>query len=309
MHLRTTSVVVGLGVAAAVAIGPARDAAAQSQRTIYVSATDKDGRAITDLQPADLEVKAGGKRLEVVKAGQAQAALRVALLVADAGTGGFQAGIGAFVQKLMGRAEFSLVSVVVQPEVFVDYTGEASAVAAGLRRIGSRGRDRGAQLMEAIYETARTIPKEGTRPVIVVVRVGGEAITSLPADDVRDQLRKSRAMLYVLSTVGAERSRESMARTGISAEQAQMHDDEMKTSVMNLAQVLGDGSKESGGHHDQVISTTLIPSMERLAGELLNQYALTCAVPEGVKATDKVSLSSKRKGVTLRTRARLGEGM
>jgi hypothetical protein len=299
----------GFALAAGLLVCAGHDAAAQAQRTIYVSATDRDGNAITDLQAADFEVKAGGKRLEVVRSGPAQAPLRVALLVADAGTGGFQGGLAAFMRKLMGQAEFSLVSVVVQPQVIVDYTSDGSALSAGLRRLGVRGPQRGAQLMEALDETIRTIPREGTRPVIVVVRVGAEANTPLAGDDVRERLRKSRATLYVVSTVGAQRPQPSAARTGISTEQAQMQDDETANAVLNLQQVLGDGSKETGGRHDQTVSTTLIPSMERLADELLNQYALTCTIPEGVKATDKLSISAKRRGVNVRTRARLGEGI
>ena len=80
-------------------------------------------------------------------------------------------------------------------------------------------------------------------------------------------------MLYVVSTVGAQRPTASSARTGISSEQAQMQDADNANSALNIAQVLGDGSKESGGRHDQVISTTLVPALERVADELLSQYA------------------------------------
>ena len=55
-----------------------------------------------------------------------------------------------------------------------------------------------------------------------------------------------------------------------------MEDEDNSHGALNLAQVLGDGSKESGGRHDQVISTTLVPALERVADELLNQYAVTC---------------------------------
>ena len=86
------------------------NAAAESSRTVYVTAIDRKGNAITDLQAAEFEVKVGGKRLEVMSAGPAQTPLRIALLVADAGTGGFQGGIANFIQKLSGHAEFALIS-------------------------------------------------------------------------------------------------------------------------------------------------------------------------------------------------------
>jgi hypothetical protein len=84
-----------------------------------------------------------------------------------------------------------------------------------------------------------------------------------------------------------------------------MQDEDNREGAMNLSKVLGDGSKESGGRHDQVISTTLIPSFERLANELLMQYAVKVAVPAGVKPTDKLSVSSTRRGAKVYAPSRL----
>ncbi len=63
--------------------------------------------------------------------------LRVALLVADQGTGAFQLGLARFMQTLLGHAEFTLVSVVVQPETLVDYSHDGAALSAGLKRLGA----------------------------------------------------------------------------------------------------------------------------------------------------------------------------
>ena len=43
---------------------------------------------------ADFAFKAGNKPLEVIRAEPAQVPLRIAVLVSDAGTGGFQQGLG-----------------------------------------------------------------------------------------------------------------------------------------------------------------------------------------------------------------------
>jgi hypothetical protein len=289
-------------------LGSPRPAAAARQResrTIYVTALDRDGRPVTDLQPADFAIKAGNRPLDVIRAEPAQMALRIAVIVADAGTGGFQQALGNFMQKLLGQAEFSLISVIVQPEVVVEYASEGALLRDGLRRLGPRGRQAGAQLMEAIREAAGTVRRDGRRPAILVLRVGGEAVTPLSGNEVRDQLRRSGALLHVVSTLGAQRTPASSARQGISTEQAQMQDNDTATSILNLGQVLGDGAKESGGRHDQVVSTTLVPALERVADELLNQYAVTCALPEGVKTTDRLSVSTTRKGVKLQAPARL----
>ena len=141
--------------------------------------------------------------------------------------------------------------------------------------------------------------------MILVTRVGAEATTSLAGNDVREELRRSGAILYVVSTVGAGRAAPSQARQGISTEQAQLQDAEVADSAFNLAQVLGDGSKESGGRHEQVISTTLVPALERVADELLGQYAISYLLPGGAKPGDKLSVSAKRKGIKVLAPARV----
>jgi VWFA-related protein len=304
MPQRVTSSIVGVLVAGLLAAG-AGAAAQPRTRTVYVTAVDKQGSPITDLQAAEFEVKVGGKVQEIVGAQPATVPFRIALVDADGGTGAFQRGLALFMQRLLGKAEFSLTSVIVQPEKIVDYTPDAAALSAGLSRMGPRGRQTGAQLIEAIHDAAKEVRSETKRPVILVTRVGGEAPTVTSGKDVREDLRKSGAILYVISTAGAEGKAPSQARTGISAEQAQVADADMADSASNLAQVLGDGSKESGGRHDQVIGTTMAQTVEQVANELLHQYEVAYVVADGVKPGDKIAVSSKRKGVTIRAPARL----
>ena len=296
--------VAAVGCAAGL-VQPVALARQASSRTVYVTVTDKKNVAITDMDAAELEVKADGKRAEIVSVAPATEPLRVALIVSDAGTGGFQAAAANLMQKLLGRAEMSLVSLIIQPERITDYTGEAAVLRDAVKRIGIRGRQVGAQLMETIRDATKTVRREGTRPVIIVMRVGAETTSQLSGDEVREDLRKSGALLYVVSTVGAERRPASSARPGISNEQAQMQDEEMTSGILNLGQVLGDGSKESGGRHTQVVSTTLVPSLESIADELLQQYAVTYRLPDGAKAGDKLQVSTKRKNVTLRAASRI----
>jgi hypothetical protein len=273
-------------------------------RTVYVSALDSRGAPVPDMRPSDFEVKEGG-RLQEISVKPATAEFRIAVLVADWGTGNFQAGLARFLEKLYGHAEFSLVSVLLQPITVLDYTDNLSALIGGLNRLGVRGRQRDAQLIEAIQEATRTVRHETKRPVILVLRIGAEATTSLSGDRVREDLRKSHALLEVIS-MGVQTAATPTA-TGddpISTAQNQMRDDEQKQSAFALAQVLGDGSRESGGRNDHIISTTLVTALDQLAEELLHQYEITYTLPEGVKPSEKLTVSSRRKGVTVRAPTR-----
>jgi hypothetical protein len=309
-------------VVAALAAAHAAAAAGQSAtRTIYVSAFDGTGSALPDLQPADLVVKAGGKLLEVVRVEPATTPLQITVIVSDAGTGGFQQGVAVFMERLIDRAEFGLVSVLTQPEVVMNFSNDPVVLQSGVRRLGARGRQHGAQVMEAIQEAIRAMPpldsgsgrtepdrraSEVRRRVILVLRVGVEGTSPLDGGEVRERLRRSGALLYVISTASAARQPPPSARTGISAEQAQLQDDEIAASRRALAQVLGDGTRESGGRHDEIVATSSVsPALERIADELLHQYAVTCATPPGVKTDDKLSITVKRKGVKIQAPARL----
>jgi hypothetical protein len=308
MRLSLRALLVTCAITVACLLAPPSVTARQpNTKTLYVTALDNKGVPIGDLAASEIEAKAGGKAMEIVRMQPAQMPFRIAVIVSDAGIGGFQQGLANFMQKLLGQAEFGLISVVTQPELVSDYSSEGAILREAVRRVGPRGRSRGAgaQLMEAMLEATKGVASDGRRPVILVLRVGGEAVTTVEGDDIRENLRRSGAVLYVVSTVGAQRPNAPSARTGISNEQAQMQDADNANSTLNIQQVLGDGSKESGGRHDQVISTTLVPALERIADELLSQYALTCVLPNGVKPNDKLSISTKRKNARIQAPARL----
>ncbi len=285
-----------------------RQPIARPTRTIYASATDKSGASVADLQAVDFEVKEGGKLCSITSVAPAEIPLRIALLVADQGTGAFQLGTARFMQKLLGHAEFALYSIVVQPEKLIDFSHEGSELSAALKRLGPRGRETGsAQLLEAILDATKDVRHDNRRPAIVVMRLGGEGPTTLNGNDVRDELRKSGAVLYVVSAAGAQGSAPSQARgtDAVSVQQGQLRDQELVDGQFALNQVLGDGARDSGGRHDQVIATTHARAVEQVAEELLHQYEITYVLPDGVKPADKISVSTKRKGVTLHAPSRV----
>jgi hypothetical protein len=308
MSQRLTSIV-GIAIVAALmtAAGSTRIAGRgldAGKRTVYVSVIDKNGAPVADIQSADLEIKEGGKTMEIVSVKPATAPLRIALIDSDSGYGAYQGGLLKLMNKLLGHAEFSLTSVIVQPTKVLDYSSDPQVLVKGLEAVGRRGIQRGGQLMEAISEATRTVRAEGKRPVIVAMRVGGEAVSSLSPRDVREQLKKSGAALYVVSVRGVDKAvtggGDANGSTATAAGmQAQRQDFDMNEGASNLQQVLNDGSKESGGHFEEVSASTMTSTLEKLGDELLNQYEVVYAVPDSVKPSDKLSVATKRKGVTL----------
>jgi hypothetical protein len=285
----------------------AAQAAGPVTRTIYVSAITKDGAIVKDMTAADFEVKEGGK-VQQITVKPATAPLRIAIVDSDGGTGAYQAGIANFINRLLNVAEFSITAVLVQPEKIVDFTSDVAKLQEAIRTIGQRGRSgTQGQLMEALYEAARTTPVEGKRNVIVATRVGREAPSTERPDNIRNLLRDHQTALYVVSLTGADRAAPSQQLTdsGGGREAGQLRDQELADNAFGLQLVLGDGSKESGGRREEVVATTTIGAMVGIADELLGQYAITYTLPAGAKPNEKLQVTSKRKDVKVNAPSKL----
>jgi VWFA-related protein len=289
------SILLAVSAQAAPVQAPATD---PLTRTIYVTVTDRSGALIDDLSADDFVVKEGGKVRDVVSAVPATAPMRIALLIDDNGSGIFRYGVAKFIEKMQGRAEFALSTVNGQHLKIVDYTADVESLVEGIHRLNARpGTADGGQLLEGIFETAKDLEKrKAHRAVIVVLTVGGEEHSPLPAHHVLDQLQKSGAALNVISvSSSALRSMAAVQKpSGLLGEN------------MNLSEVLGDGPKQSGGRHDEIVATAgLVAGLQDLAQTLTHQYAVAFTRPEKGNSSDKISVSVKRPGLTVRAPVRV----
>ena len=263
-------------------------------RTIHVSATHRDGRPVVDMLTSDFEVKEGG-RMQTITVAPATAPLRVALIVSDGGRGQFQYGAARFCDALLGHAEISIIGVVMDFEILADYTPDAATLQGGLLRLGRRllgGRSPSGitpRLTETILHVAKGIRREGYRTAIVVMRSGGETVPGFGSDMARAVIRESGAVMHVVSAMSPDDT--TMGDTGL--------------GNLTVTVILNDGPRESGGRHVQVLGTSMAPEMDRIAAELRNQYEITYTLPPGTKPSDRVSVSSKRRGVTVRAPSRI----
>jgi hypothetical protein len=292
--------VLGLAVVLSCA-GLAAQAAApdpQTSRTLYMTVTDRSGLPIEDLGAADLEIKEGGKTVDIVQVGLATTPLQIALIVDDNGTGLFRSPLGRFIQRLEGRAVMSLSSVTGQTMKLVDYTPSVDALFQGVATLNARpGTPDGGQLLEGISEAAVELRRrEATRPVIIALTVGGEEHSTVSSDHVLNQLRQSGATLHVFS-VASSALRSTVAQTRPSA---------LLQENMHLSRVLGDGPKQSGGLHQSIVpSAGSLMSLQNLASELLQQYRVSYTLPAGAKRSDRINVSVKRRGLQVRAPSRV----
>ena len=253
---------------------------AETTRKVYISAVDSSRAPVTDLKAADLTVKENGKERPVVSLEPAVAPMHVALLVDDAGYGAFQLAVAQFLQKTLGRGQFSLTLLNPQATRIVDFTDDVAALKTALGRLGQRGRLQpdGDQMLDAIVQAARAMQqRKAERPVIVALTLAGGQPQSVEPIDVLAAMRSSGAMLNVVFLTGAD-----------------------------LGMVMGDGPKQSGGRIEEVGGgAAIVPAILRIADSLLNQYLLTYTLPDGVNPSDRLSVATSRKGITLTAPTRI----
>ena len=279
-------------------------AQAGATRTVFASVVAKDGTPVTDLTAADFEVKEAGKVQTIASVKLATMPLRVHIIVSDGGSGAFQLGMLRLAQALIVRAEFAFTSVLVQPQRVLDFTDDGELIGDGLKKLGNRGTGRGGnQVMEAIRDALKDIAAPGKHPVLIVLRVGNEEASPVSAKTLRDALRTSGATMYVVSRGGASNAAPTFAGANSAtaeAAQRQMDNAELADTALNLNLVLGDGSRDSGGYHQETALTSAVPMLEQVASEIKSQYEITYTLAAGTRPSDRLQVTTRRKNVTLR---------
>ncbi len=299
MRFSSIALAVTLSLSPVVAQSPHEPRLARgATRTVYVTVTGRDGTPVTDLTADEFVVKEGGKHRDVVAAAVTTVPMRIAIIVDDNGTGIFRYGVAKFIERLQGLAEFSLSTINVQQIRLVDFTADAGELTGAIGRLVARpAADDGGQLLEGIYDTARDFQKRtARRPVIVALTVGGEEHSTVPAHHVIDELQKSGASLHVIAVnSSALRGTAVVVKPGALLEEN-----------MNLSEVLGDGSKQSGGSRGEIVASAgIVVGLQQLAEELRAQYAVSFSRADTPDANDKLNVSVKRGGLNVRAPLRL----
>lgn len=264
----------------------------ESTRKVYVSALDGDGNTIDDLTAADFAIKEGGKARTILRAETALAKMQIAIIVDDNGTGLFRVSVARFIEALLGRAEFSISTVTGQTLKLVDFTTSNVELSAAVLKLGARpATNDGNQLLDGITQTSLEMARRGAaRPIIVALTVGGDEVTPISPHDALDQLRQSGAALHVVSVLNS--AMRQMATT--------TKPSDLLNENLSLNEVLGDGPKRSGGHREEIAAMAGVATgLQKLAAQLKRQYVIEYSL-DGAKPSNRLNVTVKRKGVTLR---------
>ncbi|HTI36136.1 MAG TPA: VWA domain-containing protein [Vicinamibacterales bacterium] len=275
---------------ALIGFAPAAAVFAQTKDVrVYASVLDADGHPVTGLTAADFTVREDNTTREVLSVAPATEPLTIAFLIdnTQASSGATQMireGARNFVKALSGKAEIAIITFGDRPTIAQDYTTDEKRLLDAVGRIFAQP-GAGAYFDDAVMEVSRGLQKrEPARPVIAALLVEDpHEFSNRYYQPILDQLAKSGAALHVLA-FGTPSGSET---------------DELR----NRNQVLALGTERTGGRRDQLLAATAIPgALTQLADELAHQYVVTYARPETLIPPEKLAVSVKRPGVTVRAR-------
>lgn len=293
MH-RLLTIACAAGIVVASTSGITGRAAEPMTRRAYITVVDNQGQMVPGLTAADLTLKEGGRDREITSVEPATEKMRIAILLEEtlAPQGAVRQAIADFAKRMAPNAEISLVVMALSNRVAVPYTSDLNTLVAGINALPlSVRQQQTTHVSEGIYEMAREFQKDpSSREVIVAVAIDMLQASSEEPQNVLNQIKDSGALMHVVSIEGGS----STATLG------QMAD------MSGRGQVLGDGPKQSGGRQLAVSALTAVPrAMQQIADDLSSQYVVTYVLPDGVKPSDRLAITTKKRGATLRAPSRI----
>jgi VWFA-related protein len=270
--------------------------AADTTRTVYVTVVDDKGQAVPGLTAEDFGVKEAGKDRVVTSVEPARAKLRIALMVEETLVPmvAVRSGLADFIKRMYQDAEMSLVVVSQRNMTAVDYTSDPNALIAGINGLTLSQQRVQTMVPEGVFEMAKNFEKtKPERPVIVLIALETQQVSAEEPQNVLNQLGRSRAMMSVVSMEGG-----GNVSAGVGSQM----------DMAGRAQVMGDGSKQSGGRRIEVAALTAMPrALQQVADDLSAQYLITYTLPDGVKPSDRLNVTLKKKGPTLRAPTKVSD--
>ena len=269
-------------------------------RTVYISAVDNKDAPVDGLTAADFTIKEDGKTREIVSAEIARTPIEAVLMLDDSGLGlgAIRQGAGQFVETLQGRAEFAIITMAGRNLPLVDFTADPPTLYAGLQKMLTRNVP-STYILDGLVEVAQTLQRrKAVRPVILLVVVEGEELSSARPEVVTNEIQKSGAKLYYVGlgppATQGNRPAYAAARAGESTE-----DESGRRNA-----VIGSAPGNSGGRSEQILQPSGLPGLlKQIAVELAGQYAVTYRTD----STDaRLNVDMKKKGIKLRAPARVG---
>jgi len=298
--MRTTfrprrALAVALGLAFASAAAPFLvSAQGPRERTMFVSAVDQKGEPVEGLGPNDFVIREDGAAREVLRVSRATEPIDIAILVDDSGASEgvmprVREGLTAFINRMSKGNQIAIIAMADRPTILSDYSSNTTRLLDAVGLLWPRSRS-GSTFMDSLYEVARGLERRETpRAVIVPVMTDGGDFVNRHYEQVMPEVKKAGAAIHAV-TIGNFMSSDT---------------DELR----NRGRVLAEGTKDTGGQRVNLFTPMAVQSsLERLGRELSSQYKVVYGRPESLIPPEKIEVSARRPGLTMRGTLERGTG-
>ena len=276
-----------LVMAAAPRLAAQARASRPTDRLMYVSVLTKDGAPVTNLAAADFVVREDGVVREVVRAERATEPITLAVLVdtsqaAASYVPDVRRALAGFVKRMAERNRVAIIGFGERPTVFTDYTHDLTLLGKGVDRVfpiaGS-----GSYLLQAVEETCDGLAKRDyDRAVILAITAGGREFSDQDYQQALSSVRKAGATFDAMV---------------FNSDPPNLTD----SGQRNRELFLDSATSASGGERVLLLSSMAIDgALTRLADELANQYRIAYGRPETLIPPQKVEVSVRQPGLTVR---------
>jgi len=287
---------VALGTAFASAVAVCLPAAAQEsrERTMYVSAVDQKGEPVEGLGPNDFVVREDGVQREVLRVSRATEPIDIAFLVDDSAASEsliprVREALRSFIAKMAMGNQIAIIGLADRPTILANYTSNTKLLQDGIGLLWPRTRA-GTTLMDGLYEVSRGLERRETpRAVIIPIITDGGDFPNRQYEQVMPEVKQAGAAIHAIA-VGNFSSTD--------------HDE-----LRNRARILSEGTRTTGGQRISLLSEISVQqALDRLARELSSQYKVVYSRPESLIPPDKLEVSARRPGITMRGAPERGTG-
>ena len=298
--MRTTfrprrALAVALGLAFASAAAPLLvSAQGPRERTMFVSAVDQKGEPVEALGPNDFIIREDGAAREVLRVSRATEPIDIAILVDDSGASEgvmprVREGLTAFINRMSKGNQIAIIAMADRPTILSDYSSNTTRLLDAVGLLWPRSRS-GSTFMDSLYEVSRGLGRRETpRAVIVPVMTDGGDFVNRHYEQVMPEVKKAGAAIHAV-TIGNFMSSDT---------------DELR----NRGRILAEGTRDTGGQRVNLLTPMAVQSsLERLARELSSQYKVVYGRPESLIPPEKIEVSARRPGLTMRGTLERGTG-
>ena len=284
----------GIALALALALPPAVGAQGPRERTMFVSAVDQKGEPIEGLAPDDFVIREDGATREVLRVSHASEPIDIAFLIDDSAASQsliprVREALRSFIAKMSMGNQIAIVGLADRPTILTNYTANTKLLQDGIGLLWPRTRA-GTTLMDALYEGSRGLERRETpRAVIIPIITDGGDFPNRQYEQVMPEVKRAGAAIHAIA---------------IGNFSSTSHDE-----LRNRSRVLSDGTRETGGQRISLLSEISVQqALDRLGRELSSQYKVVYGRPESLIPPEKIEVSARRPGITMRGTLERGTG-